>query len=42
MMRENAIKVFGLPAEGLRSRPGEWATLLPDDVLANRLQTPAS
>ncbi len=37
MMRENAIKVFKLPAGGLAKRPADWATLLPEDKLTKRL-----
>jgi hypothetical protein len=39
MMRENALKIFNLPREGLATRPADWATILPDDRLAQRLQT---
>ena len=38
IMRENAVRIFNLPANGLSVRPDEWGTLLPDDVLARRLQ----
>ena len=38
MMRENAIRAFRLPAEGLASRPPEWGTLLSGGVLIDQLQ----
>jgi len=37
MMRENAIRIFRLPAGGLARRPDNWATLLSDDKLTKRL-----
>lgn len=38
MMRDNAIKVFRLPSEGLRERPADWGTLIPDNRLAAQLE----
>jgi hypothetical protein len=38
MMRENALKVFRLPSDGLAERPAEWGSLLPGNELADQLQ----
>ena len=39
MMRENALRIFKLPTEGLKARPSGWATLLPGDALTQRLRS---